>query len=116
MPEEIAVVDAGATAELAHRVAQARLDQRVHHYCRTAASGRDGQLEIVDGFDPWVPDLGEHLLRELGLEGEHQASRGLPRRVRDDVQLNGGVGGLVDRHAREGIPVRLAVEVRVGRG
>ena len=92
MAEEVAVVDARAAAELAHRLAQARLDERVDHHGRPAAGGRDGQLEIVDGFDARMPDLGEHLLRELRLEREHEPRRGLARRVRDDVQLDRGLG------------------------
>ena len=48
VPEQVAVVDAGAAAELAHRLAQAGLDERVDHHGRAAPGGRDRQLQIVD--------------------------------------------------------------------
>ena len=47
-----------------------------------------------------MPDLGEHLLRELRLESEHEPRRRLARRVRDDVELDRDLFG---GHAREGI-------------
>ena len=84
--------------------AQARLDERVDHDSRAATGRCDRHLEIVDGFDARMPDLGEQLLRELGLEREDEAGRGLPGRIRDDVKLN---RDCVDGHVREGIGRRL---------
>ena len=51
-----------------------------------------------------MADLGEHLLRELRLEGQDEARRGLAGRVRDDVELD---RDLVGAHAREGIRTAL---------
>jgi len=97
-------VDAGSAAELPHRIAQSGLDERVDHHGGTSPGRRHRELEIVDGLDAWVADLVEALLRELRLEREHEPRRGLPRRVRDDVELN---GCRVGAHAREGIRGRL---------
>ena len=90
-------MDARPAAELPHRLAQAGLDERVDHHRRAAAGGGDGELEVVDRLDARVADLGEALLRELGLEREHEPRRGLPRRVRDDVELNGDRGRVLTR-------------------
>ncbi len=73
MPEQVAVVDARAAAELAHRVAELRRDERVDHHCRTAPCLLHGDVEVLDVLDPRVPNLLEGLIGELGLEREHEA-------------------------------------------
>ena len=100
MPEQVAVMDAGPAAELAHRLAQARLDQRVDHHGRTSARSRDRELEVVDALDARMADLLERLLRKLRLEREHEPRRRLACRVGDDVQLD---GLRVCVHGRQGI-------------
>ena len=89
MAEEVAVVDARAAAELPHRVAQVRRDERVHHDRGPAARLPNGDAEVVDVLDARMPDLDEGLIRELRLEGDHEPLRGLARRVRHDVELDG---------------------------
>ena len=81
------VVDAGAAAELAHRVAEPGLDERVDHHRRTAAGLRDGQHEVVRRLDPRVPHDLELLAGELRLQREHEPRGSLPGRVGDHVDL-----------------------------
>ena len=100
VPEEIAVVDAGATAELPHRVAQPGVDQRVDHDRRPAARLLDGDVEILDVLDALMPDLDKRLIRELRLEREDEPGSGLPRRVGDDVKLDGRALGLLGHGLR----------------
>ena len=91
MPKQIAVVDARPTAELAHRLAKLRGNQRVDHDCGTPARLLHGDVQVVDVLDARMPDLLEGLIRKLRFEGEHESLRSLACRVRDDVEL--------DRHA-----------------
>ena len=81
-------MDAGATAELAHRISELGADERVDHDRRPAARLLHGDVQVLDVLDPRVPDLVEGLVGELGLEREHEPLRGLPRRVGDDVELD----------------------------
>ena len=85
--EDVAVVQLRAAAEVAHRVAQLRLDDRVDDDRGPALRAVDHQAQVVDGLDPRVPDLLERLLGELGLERGDEPRRGLPGGVGDDVQL-----------------------------
>ena len=64
------------------------LDERVDHDRRTAAHAVDGDVQVLDRLDPWMPDLEELLVGELRLECMHKPRRGLSRRVGDDVQLD----------------------------
>ena len=84
-------MDARAAAELAHRLAKLRRDERVDHDRRTPARLLHGDVQVVDVLDARMPDLLERLIRKLRLEREHEPLRRLARRVRDDVEL--------DRHA-----------------
>jgi hypothetical protein len=88
VPEEVAVMHTRAPAELAHRVAELRSNQRVYHHRRPPARLLDGDVEILDVLDPRVANLLERLIRELRLECEHEALSRLARRVRDDVELD----------------------------
>jgi hypothetical protein len=65
-------------AELPHRVAHRRLDERVHHDCRASAGLLHGDVEVVDVLDARMPDLLERLIGELRLEREHETLRRLP--------------------------------------
>ena len=67
MPEQVAVVNTRAAAQLAHRVAKAGLDQRVDHDCGTATRLLHCDVEILGVLDPRVPDFLERLIRELRL-------------------------------------------------
>ena len=89
MSQQIAIVDAGASAELAHRVSEPRLDQRVDHDSRPPTCLLHGDVQVLGVLHPWMPDLLEGLIGKLRLEGEHEALRRLARRVGDDVQLDG---------------------------
>ena len=92
---------ARAPAELAHRVAELRSDQRVHHHRRPPARLLDGDVEILDVLDPGVANLLERLIRELRLEREHQTLCRLARRVRDDVELDRDAIAVVAAHWEE---------------
>src|SRR6185312_910237 len=83
-----AVVELRAPAEVAQRVAQLRLDDRVHDDRRTALRPVDDEPQVVHGLDPRMADLLERLLGKLGLEGRDQPGRGLAGGVGDDVQLD----------------------------
>ena len=104
--EQVAVVDACATTELSHRVPELGRDERVHHHRRPSSSLLHGDMEVVDVLDAGVPDLLERLIRELGLEREHEALRRLTGRVRDDVELDRHAVAVVAAHGR-----RLAPDV-----
>ena len=93
-------MDARATAQLPHRVAQPGLDERVDHHRRTASRLLDGDVEVLDVLDARMPDLDERLIRELRLEREDEPGRGLPRRVGDDVELDGRAVGLLGHGLR----------------
>ena len=88
MAEQVAVVHARAAAELAHRVAELALDERVDHDRRPPARLLHGDVEILDVLDARMADLLERLIRELRLEREHEALRRLAGRVGDDVELD----------------------------
>ena len=77
-----------AAAEVPHRLAQLRLDDRVDDDRGPALRAVDDEPEVVHGLDARVPDLLERLLGELRLERGDEARRGFPGRVRDDVQLD----------------------------
>ena len=104
MAEQVAVVDACATTELSHRVPELGRDERVHHDRGPPSSLLHGDVEVVDVLDAGVPDLLERLIRELGLEREHEALRRLARRVRDDVELDRHAVAVVAAHGRRLAP------------
>ena len=89
--EDVAVVHLGAPAEDAHLLTELRLHERVDDDGRTALRPLDGELEVLDGLHPRMPDLLERLLGKLRLERHHEPRRRLAGRVRDDVQLDRGV-------------------------
>ena len=89
MAEQVAVVDARATAQAAHGVAQLRIDERVDDNRGVTACARDGALEIVHALGARVANLLELLLRKLRLERLDEPRRGLAGRVGDDVQVDG---------------------------
>jgi hypothetical protein len=88
MPEQVAVVDARAPAQVAHRLAKLLLDERVDGDSRAAAHPADGEPQVVDGLDARMPDLLEVEVGELRLERDHEPRRRLARGVGDDVQLD----------------------------
>ena len=104
VPEQVAVVDACAAAQLAHRVAELRRDERVHHDRRAPSRLLDGDVQILDVLDARVPDLLERLVGELRLEREHEPLRRLSRRVRDDVELDRDAIAVVVTHGRRLAP------------
>ena len=105
MAEEVAVVDARAAAELAHRVAELGSDERVDHHRRPPARLLHGDVQVLDVLDARVADLGERLIRELRLKCEDEPRGGLAGRVGDDVQLDGlPVGGLLLAHRAGRLP------------
>ena len=81
-------MDARAAAELAHRVAELGRDERVDHDRGPPARLLDGDVQVLDVLDARVADLHERLVGELRLERDHEALRGLPGRVGDDVELD----------------------------
>ena len=89
MSEQIAVVDTGAAAELAHRVSELGADERIDHDRRAATCLLHGDVQILDVLGARMPDLRERLVGELRLEREHEPLCGLARRVGDDVELDG---------------------------
>src|SRR5215211_6280565 len=62
MPEQVAVVEAGTLAEVAHRFAHLLVDERVDDHRRPALRARDREPQVVDGVDPRMDDLLEALL------------------------------------------------------
>ena len=100
MAEQVAVVDAGAPAELPHRVPQLRLDEGVDHHRRAPARLLDGDVQVLDVLDAGMPDLHERLVRELRLEREDEPGGRLPRRVGDDVELDCRAVGLLGHAVR----------------
>jgi hypothetical protein len=109
VPEEVAVVNASAPAELPHRVTELRCDQRVDHHRRAAARLLHGDVEVLDVLHACMPDLLERLVRELRLEREHEPLCGLARRVRDDVELDRDAVAVVAAHRREASGARQLV-------
>ncbi len=93
-------MNARAAAQLSHRVAQPRLDERVDHHRRPPARLLHGEVQVLGVLDPRVPDLHERLVGKLRLEREHEPCRRLPRRVGDDVQLDGRSLGLLGHGLR----------------
>ena len=81
-----------ATAESAHRIAKLRIDERVDHDGRVPAGAQHGPFEVRDRLRSGVPHLLERLFRELRLERENEARRGLSRGVGDDMELDRGLG------------------------
>ena len=104
MAEEIAVVDLRAAAQLAHRLAQLGLDERVDDDGGPALGAVHREREVVHGLDARVAHLLERLLGKLRLEREHEPGCGLARGVRDDVQLDWGRGA----HRAEAIAATAA--------
>ena len=102
--EEVAVVDLRPAAQLAHRVAQLGLDERVDDHCGPALGAVHGEREVVHVLDARVAHLLERLLGELRLEREHEPGRRLAGGVRDDVQLDRGRGA----HRAEAIAATVA--------
>ena len=116
--EDVAVVELRAAAEVAHRLTQLGLDDRVDDDRRTALRAVDDEPQVVDGLDPRVADLLERLLGELGLERGDEPGRGLAGRVGDDVQLyGGGIGRLrrhdIASHQRRQLRCRLCTRLRL---
>ena len=93
MAEQIAVVNLRAAAELAHRVTELGVDERVDHHGGPALRAVDGELKIVDALDARMADDVELRVGELGLERGDEAGGGLARGVRHDVQLDDVVAG-----------------------
>jgi hypothetical protein len=104
MAQEVAVVNTRPAAELAHRIAELRSHQRVHHDGGTAACLLDGDVQVLDVLHTGVPDLLERLIGELRLECEHEALSRLTRRVRDDVELDRDAIAGVAAHGRRLAP------------
>jgi len=88
LAEEVAVVEARAAAERAHRLAQLGLDERVDHNGSAALHPVDRELEVFLRLDPWMADLDELLVRELRLERLDEPRRRFARGVGHDVQLD----------------------------
>ena len=78
-----------AAAEVPHRLAQLRLDDRVDDDRGPALRAVDDEAEVVHRLDARMPDLLERLLGELRLERGDEPRGGLAGRVRDDVELDG---------------------------
>ena len=76
-------------AEVAHRLAELGLDDRVDDDRRPALRAVDDEAEVVHRLDARMADLLERLLRELRLERGDEPRRGLAGCVRDDVELDG---------------------------
>ena len=86
-------MDLRPAAEVPHRLAELRLDDRVDDDRRPTLRAVDDEAEVVDGLDARVPDLLEGLLGELRLERGDEPRGGLAGRVRDDVELDRHGGG-----------------------
>ena len=83
--EQVAVVQLRPAAECAHRLAQARLDQRVDDDRRSAAHPVDRELQVGGRLDARVAHLAKLLVRELRLERLHESLRGLTGGVGDGM-------------------------------
>jgi hypothetical protein len=92
MPEQVAVVNPGPTAEPAHRIPQLGVDERVDDDRGMSASAGDCPLQIVDGLGPRVAHFLERLLGKLGLERKHEPGGRLSCGVGDDVELDRRLG------------------------
>jgi hypothetical protein len=90
LPEQVAAVKAVATAELAHRVAQLRIDERVDDHGWPVLGARDRQLHVVDRLHARMADDFELGVRKLRLERKHEPYGRLAGGVGDDVQLDDG--------------------------
>ena len=88
MAEEVAVVQACSPAELPHRLAHRRLDERVDHHRGTAACLGDGNVQVIDDLTARMADDLECLLRKLRLERKDEPCGCLTRGVGNDVQLD----------------------------
>ena len=88
MAEQVAVVESRPAAELAHRVPQPWLYERVDHHRWPATGLCAGDLEVLYGLAARVPDHLERLARELRFEREHEPGCSLASRVRHDVELD----------------------------
>ena len=99
-------MEACAAAERAHRLAQLRLDERVHDDRGAAAHAVHRELEVFLRLDPRMADLDELLVRELRLERLDEARGCFARGVGDDMQLDRRVrhGGSVSRALLGPIP------------
>ena len=86
--QDVAVVDAGAAADLPHGLAQLGVDERVEQHRRASLGALDCEAQVVGRLGARVPDLLEILVGELRLERLDEPGRRRPGRVRDDVQLN----------------------------
>ena len=86
-----------AAAQLPHRLPVAGLDERVDHHRGPSPGPLHREREILHRLDAWVPHLLEGEVGELRLEREDEPRRGLARRVREDVELDGDLVG----HGRE---------------
>ena len=89
LAEQVAVVQARTPAERPHLLAQLGLDERVDDDRGPTLRALDRVLEVDDALDHRVANLLERLIRELGLQRVHEAGRGLPGRIGDDVELYG---------------------------
>ena len=101
MPQQIAVVHAGAAAELAHCVSELGSDERVDHDRGASSRLLHGDVQILDVLGARMPYLDEGLVGELSLEREHESLSRLPGRVRDDVKLDGLAARFVRAHPAE---------------
>ena len=85
MAEQVAVVEAVATAERPHELAVTGLDERVDDDGAAPAHPSGGEVEIVGARDPRMPDDLDLEVRELPLDRLDDPSGGLACRVGDDV-------------------------------
>jgi len=86
--EQVAIVEASAAAELPHRLAHRRLDQRVDHHRGSAACLGNGNVQVIDDLTPRMADDLECLLRKLRLERKDEPCGRLASGVGNDVQLD----------------------------
>ena len=90
-PEQVAVGDAQPLAELADQLAQPVVDEGGEDR-DTLAVGldqREGLVQALGRADPRVADDPRRVPHELCLGGPGHAGRGVARRVRDHVDLDG---------------------------
>ena len=72
----------------AHDLPQLGLDEREEDDGTASARPRCGEMDVLDDGDARVPDDLELLAGKLRLDRLDHPGRGLPRRVRDHVQLD----------------------------
>ena len=77
------------------RLAQLRLDEGVDDDGRASLHPVDRELQVGDGLDPRMADLGELLVGELRLERLGEALGGFAGRIGDHVQLDEAHGASV---------------------